>query len=58
MSQHRNNMEIIKTIIEGIVKIIKVIKCRLTCFKSSCNTKDETNEQIDKIKKSDYSNVI
>ena len=43
---------LIETIINGIVKIIKAIKCKSSCcIQSSCNQPDETQELEEKIHK-------
>lgn len=32
----------LKVLLDGIVKIIKAIKCKIMCCKSSCNTESDT----------------
>lgn len=46
----RKKLLLVSTILEGIVKIISAIKCRLVCCKSSCNTVDETENKTIKLK--------
>lgn len=37
----------LKILLEGIASIIKLIKCRFTCCKSSCNTIDEIENKTE-----------
>lgn len=40
---------LVETILNGIVKIIKAIKCKSSCcIQSSCNQPDELEEKINK----------
>jgi len=37
----------LKILLEGLVRIINAIKCKITCCKSSCNTIDEIENKTD-----------
>jgi len=37
----------LKILLDGIVNIVKAIKCKITCCKSSCNTIDDTENKTD-----------
>ena len=45
-----NKVLLTKTILEGLVNLVRAIKCRLVCCKSSCNTVDETDREEKSIK--------
>ncbi len=38
-----NNIKLVKVILDGIVKICNVIRCKFTCCRSSCNTVEEVS---------------
>ena len=40
-----NNIKLVKVILEGIVKICEVIRCKFTCCRSSCNTSESVTEK-------------
>lgn len=40
-----DNIKLVKVILEGIVKICEVIRCKFTCCRSSCNTVEEVSEE-------------
>ena len=39
------NIKLVQAIFEGLVKIIKVLKCKITCCRSSCNTSESVTEK-------------
>ena len=45
MAEDNNTLQLVKVILEGLVRMIKVLKCKITCCKSSCNTNEETETE-------------
>lgn len=40
-----NKIKLVQAIFEGLVNIIKVLKCKITCCRSSCNTSESVTEK-------------